>query len=103
MEESYIRFPITCPRCGNESLTEFRAVVATIAVVEWDASDTELDQIGAYLGASWIGASPSRTISRERARPAATSETDRTTAKQCWTRESLVTAGGLRPLSRTRA
>jgi hypothetical protein len=72
MEESLIRFPITCPRCGNESLTEFRAVVVTIAVVEWhsmrlysrchhvfwNASDIELDQIGAYLGASWIGARP---------------------------------------------
>jgi hypothetical protein len=27
----------------------------------------ELDQIGEYLGVSWIGASPSRTLSRERA------------------------------------
>jgi hypothetical protein len=35
MEESNIRFPITCPRCGDESLTEFRAVVVTIAVLEW--------------------------------------------------------------------
>ncbi len=89
MEESFIRFPITCPRCGNESLTEFRAVVVTIAVIEWqsmrlysschdvfwDASEMELDQIGEYLGASWIGASPSRAFSRERARPAATFET----------------------------
>jgi len=71
MKESFIRFPITCPRCGHESLTEFRAVVVTIATVEWhsmrlyaschkvfwDASDLELEQIGAYLGASWIGAS----------------------------------------------
>jgi hypothetical protein len=77
MEESLIRFPITCPRCGNESLTEFRAVIATIAVIEWqsmrlyspchevfwEASDIELDQIGAYIGASWIGASPGRTTS----------------------------------------
>jgi hypothetical protein len=75
MEESSIRFPITCPRCGNESLTEFRAVVVTIAVIEWhcmrlysschevfwDASEMELEQIREYLGASWIGASPSRT------------------------------------------
>ena len=72
MEESLIRFPITCPRCGNESLTEFRAVVVTIAVVGWhsmrlysrchhvfwNASDIVLDQIGAHLGASWIGARP---------------------------------------------
>jgi hypothetical protein len=77
MQESHIRFPITCPRCGSESLIEFRAVVVTIAVSEWrsmrlysschhvfwDASDIELDQISAYLGASWIGASPRRNIS----------------------------------------
>jgi hypothetical protein len=76
MELSFIRFPITCPRCGNESLTEFRAVVATIAVAEWhsmrlyspchevfwDASDRELEQIGEYLGVSWIGAGSSRTV-----------------------------------------
>jgi hypothetical protein len=71
MNESLIRFPITCPRCGNESLTEFPAVVVTIATAEWhsmrlyapchkvfwDASELELEQIGAYLGASSIGAS----------------------------------------------
>jgi len=96
MEKSFIRFPITCPRCGNESLTEFRAVVVTIAVIEWhsmrlysrchdvfwDASERELDQIGEYLGVSWIGASPSRTLSPERARPAATCETS---AMPYWT------------------
>jgi hypothetical protein len=76
MDQCFIRFPITCPRCGSESLTEFRAVVVTIAVIEWhsmrlysrchhvfwDASEIELDQISAYLGASWIGARPQRTI-----------------------------------------
>ncbi|GAC1503897.1 MAG: hypothetical protein NVS1B6_11580 [Steroidobacteraceae bacterium] len=66
-------------RCGNESLAEFRAVIVTIAVVEWHsmrlyspcheafwyASDMELDQIGAYLGASWVGASPNPAMSHE--------------------------------------
>jgi hypothetical protein len=80
MEQSLIRFPITCPLCGSESLTEFRAVIVTIAVSEWhsmrlysrchqvfwDASDIELDQIGAYLGASWIGARPRRNLARAR-------------------------------------
>jgi hypothetical protein len=74
MEQSYIRFPITCPRCGKESLTRFRAVIVTISLVEWhtmrlyapchevfwDASDLELEQIRAYLGASWIGEKPNR-------------------------------------------
>jgi hypothetical protein len=74
MDDSYIRFPITCPRCGKESLTKFRAVIVTIALIEWrsmrlyshchevfwDASDLELEQIRAYLGASWIGARPNR-------------------------------------------
>jgi hypothetical protein len=74
MDESYIRFPITCPRCGKESLTKFRAQVVTIALIEWrsmrlyarchevfwDASDLELEQIRAYLGASWIGSKPNR-------------------------------------------
>jgi hypothetical protein len=81
MEESYIRFPITCPRCGQESLTKFRAVIVTISLVEWhtmrlyapchavfwDASDLELEQIRAYLGASWIGERLNRTSSASRA------------------------------------
>jgi hypothetical protein len=72
MSESFIRFPVTCPQCGHESLTEFRTVVVTIATAEWhsmrlytpchhvfwEASDLELEQISEYLGASWIGASP---------------------------------------------
>jgi hypothetical protein len=70
MDNSYIRFPITCPRCGQESLIEFRAVVVSIALHEshgmrlyapchdvyWDASAVELEQIREYFGASWIGA-----------------------------------------------
>lgn len=72
MDESHIRFPITCPRCGKESLVKFRAVIVTIALIEWrsmrlyarchevfwNASDLELEQIRAYLGSSWIGARP---------------------------------------------
>ncbi len=96
MEESFIRFPVTCPRCGSESLAEFRAVIVTIAVVEWHsmrlyspchevfwyASDMELDQIGAYLGASWVGASANQAMSREPAPPVATFETS---AMRRWT------------------
>jgi hypothetical protein len=75
MQEPFIRFPITCPRCGHESLTKCRAVIATISLVEWhhmrlyapchevfwDASVLELEQIREYLGASWIGETPNRT------------------------------------------
>jgi hypothetical protein len=85
MDESLIRFPITCPRCGLESLTKFRAVVVTIATVEWhsmrlyapchqvfwDASDLELEQIGAYLGAAWIGAVRAQPDSEARLRRSA--------------------------------
>jgi hypothetical protein len=69
MDDSYIRFPITCPRCGEESLTKFRTVIVTSALVEWrsmrlyaqchevfwDASDLELEQIRAYIGVLWLG------------------------------------------------
>ncbi len=70
MEHSYIRFPVTCPRCGQESLIECRAVIVSIALhecrgmrlyatchdVHWDASAVELEQIREYFGASGIGA-----------------------------------------------
>lgn len=68
-----VRFPLTCPECGTESLAVLRIVAVTIAVKQWqsmrlyapchdifwDASALELDQIAAYLGASWIGATHS--------------------------------------------
>jgi hypothetical protein len=69
MEGPAIRFPVTCPQCGDESLVEYRLVAVTIALnvwggmrlhadchdVFWDASDVEREQIRDYLGTSWLG------------------------------------------------
>jgi hypothetical protein len=60
-----VRFPVTCPKCGTERLTElpFEVVadalqrgsdiclVATCHDVIWTASELELEQIHEYLGA----------------------------------------------------
>ncbi len=73
MSESTIRFPITCPKCGTERLTEFPAdvvedalvrgsdicLVATCHDVIWDASALELEQIREYVGAMRSAAQPS--------------------------------------------
>jgi hypothetical protein len=66
MSEVPIRFPVTCPKCGTERLTEFDAFVVADALVRgsaiclvatchdviWDASETEVEQIREYLGAT---------------------------------------------------
>ena len=79
MSESTIRFPITCPKCGTERLTEFPAdvvedalvrgsdicLVATCHDVIWDASALELEQIREYLGATRGAAQPSRLAGAE--------------------------------------
>jgi hypothetical protein len=66
MSESTIRFPVTCPKCGTERLTEFPVtlladalmrsadicLVATCHDVIWDATELELEQIREYLGAT---------------------------------------------------
>jgi hypothetical protein len=68
MKEPTIRFPVTCPRCGNELLAEMPvAVVATGLIratrirlfadchgTSWDASALEIEQIREYLGSSWV-------------------------------------------------
>jgi hypothetical protein len=71
MKEPTIRFPVTCPRCGSESLTELPiADVANALLVRghilqlfvscheysWAASQLELQQIREYLGAPWLDA-----------------------------------------------
>jgi hypothetical protein len=64
MNEPVIRFPVTCPQCGKEQLTELRIADVAIALMEgreltlyascheyhWSASDSELQQIREYLG-----------------------------------------------------
>jgi len=66
MREPTIRFPVTCPQCGTEKLTEFpaaevadalqrRASICLVATCHdriWDASEVELEQISEYLGAT---------------------------------------------------
>jgi hypothetical protein len=63
MIEPTVRFPVVCPRCGREKLTEFPlnelayalnagsdiSQVATCHDVIWTATDLELEQIHAYL------------------------------------------------------
>jgi hypothetical protein len=64
MSEASFRFPVTCPQCGTERLTEFDADVVTVALVRgsdiclvatchdqmWNASELEVEQIREYLG-----------------------------------------------------
>jgi hypothetical protein len=68
MNEPLVRFPVTCPECGSESIGIFRISDIAVALVEsrkiqlyancharsWDASDAEQDQIREYLGAVWL-------------------------------------------------
>jgi hypothetical protein len=63
MIEPTIRFPVACPRCGREQLTEFPisevvdaldrgsdiSLVATCHDVIWTATELELEQIHQYL------------------------------------------------------
>jgi hypothetical protein len=63
MIEPIIRFPVVCPKCGREKLTEFPinevvyalnggsdiSLVATCHDVIWTATERELEQIHEYL------------------------------------------------------
>ena len=65
MREPTVRFPVTCPKCGMERLTELPfdivadalqrgsdiSLVATCHEVIWTATELELEQIYEYLGA----------------------------------------------------
>ena len=65
MREPNVRFPVACPKCGMERLTEIPfdvvkdalqrgsdiCLVATCHDVIWTASELELEQIDEYLGA----------------------------------------------------
>jgi hypothetical protein len=70
MKEPTTRFPVTCPKCGNEVLAELPVAVVAIGLirgttirlfadchgVSWNASPLEIEQIREYLGASWVNA-----------------------------------------------
>ena len=63
MNEPALKFPVTCPRCGKELLTEIAVAVVASRLLEqksvrlyaachniyWDASSLELEQIREYL------------------------------------------------------
>jgi hypothetical protein len=63
MIEPAVRFPVACPKCGRERLTEFSVdevvdalkrgtdicLVATCHDVIWTATELELEQIQEYL------------------------------------------------------
>jgi NH3-dependent NAD+ synthetase len=63
MIEPTVRFPVVCPKCGREKLTEFPinevvyalkggsdiTLVATCHDVIWTATEQELEQIHEYL------------------------------------------------------
>ena len=67
MNEPLVRFPVTCPECGVESIGTFRLTDIAAALIErrrvnlfadchaqsWDASDVEQAQIREYLAAMW--------------------------------------------------
>jgi hypothetical protein len=64
-DESTVRFPVTCIKCGQESLSAFRVSVVAINLIKlnkmileakccgvvWDASPAEMEQIREYWGA----------------------------------------------------
>lgn len=65
MSEPTVRFPVACPECGREWLTEISVnvvadalqrgtnihLVATCHDVTWDATELELEQIHEYVAA----------------------------------------------------
>ncbi len=70
MAEPMIRFPVVCPKCGTEHLTEFPVSIVADALLRhadiyliaechnavWKASDVEVKQIREYLGSVWLDA-----------------------------------------------
>jgi hypothetical protein len=65
VNEPAVRFPVNCPLCARELLTELSAIEVEEALtvgavirlraachdVYWDASESEVEQIRQYLGA----------------------------------------------------
>ena len=74
MVEPTVRFPVVCPKCGREKLTEFPldevayalnrgseiTLVVTCHDVIWTATELELEQIHTYLLVSKLF--PSRAL-----------------------------------------
>ena len=63
-----VRFPVTCPQCGNQQPQQFRvdivmhallnsgriALYSTCHFGQWAATKDEIKNIREYLGPSWI-------------------------------------------------
>lgn len=74
MTEPTIRFPVTCPVCDREVLTEFPVALVAIALIQWNnirlhagchdvywnASRREVEQIREYLGAPGLNSQVAR-------------------------------------------
>jgi hypothetical protein len=67
VNEQKVRFPVTCPTCGQDMLVEFPVDIVAAGLltgslvlvtpcheVAWDASGVELEQIREYLGFAWL-------------------------------------------------
>jgi hypothetical protein len=68
MKKPIIRFPVLCPRCGVENLTEVSVDLATEALMRhegiqlksachnlfWTASPTEMQQLREYMSAGYF-------------------------------------------------
>ena len=68
--EPTIRFPVVCPRCGNEALGEYAVIDVAAALLSskplrlfapchnlrWEAGPLEIEQIREYLAAADLAA-----------------------------------------------
>jgi hypothetical protein len=80
-DEGRVSFPIRCPVCGQEVVTQYRAVDIVGAIINgrpihlfaacheqsWIAGYVEVQQIRAHLGATWLDAQR-RTLPKDSAR-----------------------------------
>ena len=84
MNEPTLKFPVTCPQCGNENFCEYPVAEVAVALLvrnttfklyapchnyHWNASSQEMKQIRQRLATAWADA-PLQTgaVERERAR-----------------------------------
>lgn len=68
MDNPTVVLPVTCPKCGKNSMSEFPIAVVAMAMARWnnmalyancheggwDAQDSELERIRSYLGVEWL-------------------------------------------------
>ena len=68
MDENSILLPVKCPKCGTKSLYAYPKLVVMVALTRWnhlllyapchegswDASDTEVRALRAFVGENWL-------------------------------------------------